>query len=89
MIASKHAKDHAFDACVLIHLSLLSLENFKESQCPIAFLPSRDKPVFEYVKNPVLTSKPYASKIVHHRFDMHHGFAGAGADFKDPVNIEA
>ncbi|CAG8626187.1 13656_t:CDS:2, partial [Dentiscutata erythropus] len=91
MIASKHSKDPTFDACVLIHPGLLSIEDFKESQCPIAFLPSKDEPDLEsqYVKDPVLTSKPFASKIVHHRFDMHHGFAGSKGDFKDPVNIEA
>ncbi|KAF0377353.1 alpha/beta-hydrolase [Gigaspora margarita] len=65
--------------------------DFKECQGPIAFLPSRDESDLEseFVKNPILTSKPFASKIVHHRFDMHHGFAGAKADFKDPVNVEA
>ncbi|CAG8796244.1 14982_t:CDS:2, partial [Gigaspora margarita] len=91
MIAAKHSKDPTFDAYVLIHPSLLSIEDFKECQGPIAFLPSRDEPDLEseFVKNPILTSKPFASKIVHHRFDMHHGFAGAKADFKDPVNVEA
>ncbi|CAG8465268.1 16575_t:CDS:2, partial [Dentiscutata heterogama] len=92
MIASKHCKDPAFDACILIHPGFLDIEDFKESQCPIAFIPSKDEPDLEsqFVKDPVLTSKPYASKIVHRRFDnLHHGFAGARGNFKEPANAEA
>ncbi|CAG8436251.1 1796_t:CDS:2 [Scutellospora calospora] len=90
MIASKQSKDPNFDACILIHPGMLKLDDFKESQCPIAFLPSRDEPDLEneFFKNPVLTSKPFGSKLIHRRFDASHGFAGAKGNFEDPVNAK-
>ncbi|RIB07884.1 Alpha/Beta hydrolase protein [Gigaspora rosea] len=91
MIGVKHCKDPAFDACILIHPSMLTTEDFKNCQCPVAFLPSKNEPDLEtqFVKDPVLTSKPFASKIVHRRFDLHHGFVGARGNFKDSANVEA
>ncbi|CAG8553916.1 17284_t:CDS:2 [Cetraspora pellucida] len=91
MIASKMSKDPTFDGCVLIHPGMLSIEDFKESKCPIAFIPSKDEPDLEnlYVKDPALTSKPFASKIVHRRFDLHHGFAGARGDFSKEDNAKS
>ncbi|CAG8837311.1 29546_t:CDS:2, partial [Racocetra persica] len=91
MIASKMSKDPTYDGCVLIHPVMLSIEDFKESKCPIAFIPSKDEPDLEnlFFKNPILTSKPFGSKLVHRRFDLPHGFAGARGNFTDEYNVKS
>lgn len=42
VLGSKLCAVKDFDACVLIHYGPLQAENFEKSQCPVAFLPSRE-----------------------------------------------
>ncbi|RIA90092.1 hypothetical protein C1645_823821, partial [Glomus cerebriforme] len=76
-----------FDACILIHYGPIKPpEVFKDSQCPIAFLPSRDdldpQPYIDAMKD-----KPFIEKCLQKRFDdMPHGFAGTRGDFRDELN---
>jgi len=42
VLGSKLCSVKDFDACVLIHYAAIQLEDIKKSQCPIAFLPSRE-----------------------------------------------
>ncbi|RIA80261.1 hypothetical protein C1645_839018, partial [Glomus cerebriforme] len=56
-----------------------NLEVLKDSQYPIAFLPSHDD------LDPV--NKPFIEKCLQKRFnDMPHGFAGTRSDFHDELN---
>ncbi|RIA91547.1 Alpha/Beta hydrolase protein [Glomus cerebriforme] len=86
-VGSKICTMKDFDACVLIHYAPIKQpEVFKDSQCPIAFLPSRDdhdsQPYIDAMKD-----KPFVEKCIQKRFDdMHHGFAGSRGNFSDELN---
>lgn len=52
-----------------------------EAQCPLALLPAGDDPQLDDLME-ALSTKPFADKCVHKRFDdMHHGFCAARGDW--------
>ncbi|CAB4441118.1 unnamed protein product [Rhizophagus irregularis] len=88
VLGSKLCAVKDFDACVLIHYGPLQAENFEKSQCPVAFLPSREdqdpQPFVDAMKD-----KPFAEKNFQKRFsDMDHGFAASRGNWNDSLIFE-
>ncbi|GBC09942.1 hypothetical protein RclHR1_09210011 [Rhizophagus clarus] len=85
ILGSKLCSVKDFDACVLIHYGSVQVGDFEKSQCPVAFLPSREdqdpQPFIDAMKD-----KPFAEKNFQNRFnDMNHGFAASRGNWKDPL----
>ncbi|CAG8701040.1 uncharacterized protein OCT59_015484 [Rhizophagus irregularis] len=85
IMGSKLCAIKEFNACVLVHYGPLQVDDFKKSQCPIAFLPSSEdqdsQPFVDAMKD-----KPFANKNFQKRFvDMVHGFAASRGDWSDPL----
>ncbi|KAI7882031.1 alpha/beta-hydrolase [Lichtheimia hyalospora FSU 10163] len=81
-------RDSFYNGAVLLHQALMDLQDAEEAGAPILALPSKDEPdMTEYMD--ILSKKPFGDKCGHKRFDdMPHGFAGAGADFNNELNIK-
>ncbi|RGB26513.1 dienelactone hydrolase family-domain-containing protein [Rhizophagus diaphanus] len=85
MMGSKLCAIKEFNACVLVHYGPLQVDDFKKSQCPIAFLPTfEDQDSQPFVD--AMKDKPFANKNFQKRFvDMNHGFAASRGDWSDPL----
>ncbi|KAJ8663299.1 hypothetical protein O0I10_000538 [Lichtheimia ornata] len=81
-------RDSFYNGAVLVHQALMDLKDAEEAGAPILALPSKDEPdMTEYMN--ILSKKPFGDKCGIKRFDdMHHGFAGAGADFSNELNVK-
>nr|XP_019001294.1 uncharacterized protein I203_05999 [Kwoniella mangroviensis CBS 8507]OCF64755.1 hypothetical protein I203_05999 [Kwoniella mangroviensis CBS 8507] len=74
----------------VIHPAMIAPEDGENLTVPFGFYPSMDEPkdVVEKIEE-AIKSKPFASKSDYHLYDtVHHGWAAARADLKNPENLK-
>ncbi|CAG8561543.1 10144_t:CDS:2 [Ambispora gerdemannii] len=79
----------AFTAAVLVHVPWLTVNDFKDTQCPVAILSPGDLRDLTPIVQDLKSTKPFARKIVHKRFpEAKYGWVGVLSDYSNPIVAE-
>ncbi|RSH91368.1 hypothetical protein EHS25_009667 [Saitozyma podzolica] len=82
------ASDKVFCCGAVVHPAMIAGEDGDDLSVPLGFYPSMDEPK-DVVRriHEAMQGKPFREKCGYHLYDtVHHGWAAARADLKDPEN---